>query len=79
MQFLSLIRNDIKSRFAGSKLGFFWAFFSPAVTIGIYWFVYRVALQGQDMGGIPYEPMPSQWRNRAKAVLEAREKYLLQI
>ena len=54
MQFLSLIRNDIKSRFAGSKLGFFWAFFSPAVTIGIYWFVYRVALQGQDMGGIPY-------------------------
>ena len=28
-----------------------------------------------DMGGVPYEPMPSQWRARAQAVLEARKKY----
>ena len=28
-----------------------------------------------DMGGIPYEPMPSQWRDRASAVLACREKY----
>lgn len=31
-----------------------------------------------DMGGVPYEPMPGQWRNRAKAVLEAREQYGMQ-
>ncbi|MBE6929092.1 MAG: hypothetical protein E7463_02330 [Ruminococcaceae bacterium] len=30
-----------------------------------------------DMGGVPYEPMPGQWLNRARAVLEAREKYNL--
>ena len=28
-----------------------------------------------DMGGIPYEPMPGQWLNRAKAVLQARADY----
>jgi hypothetical protein len=28
-----------------------------------------------DMGGVPYEPMPSQWRARAEAVLEARKQY----
>ena len=28
-----------------------------------------------DMGGVPYQPMPGQWRNRAQAVLEARETY----
>jgi sugar phosphate isomerase/epimerase len=28
-----------------------------------------------DMGGIPYLPMPHQWQNRVKAVMEAAEKY----
>lgn len=28
-----------------------------------------------DMGGVPYEPMPSQWQKRAAAVMECREKY----
>lgn len=28
-----------------------------------------------DMGGVPYLPMPSQWQQRAKAALEAREHY----
>lgn len=28
-----------------------------------------------DFGGIPYEPMPGQWLNRAKGVLEARKEY----
>jgi len=28
-----------------------------------------------DMGGIPYEPMPGQWKNRAEAVLKAREDF----
>ena len=29
------------------------------------------------MGGLPYEPMPGQWLRRAKAVLEAHDKYNL--
>lgn len=28
-----------------------------------------------DMGGLPYEPMPGQWRNRAEQVILAKEKY----
>jgi len=28
-----------------------------------------------DMGGIPYLPMPHQWRNRAAAVMQSAEKY----
>ncbi len=54
MQVFSLIRNDMKSRFAGSRLGFLWAVLSPVVTVGIYWFVYTVALRGDDVAGVPY-------------------------
>jgi len=28
-----------------------------------------------DMGGIPFEPMPGQWRNRAAAVIDCKKKY----
>ena len=28
-----------------------------------------------DMGGLPYEPTPGQWRNRAEQVILAKEKY----
>ncbi len=54
MRFFSLVRNDIKSRFAGSRWGFFWALLSPAMTVGIYWFVYTVALRGTVVAGVPY-------------------------
>ncbi len=54
MRFFPLIFHDIKSRFAGSRLGFLWALLSPGVTIGIYWFVYAVALRGNDIYGVPY-------------------------
>ncbi len=54
MQLFSLIKNDLKSRFAGSRLGILWALSSPVVTIGIYWFVYAVALKGGNVAGVPY-------------------------
>ncbi len=50
----SLAQSDFKSRFAGSALGVIWAFLSPMLTIGIYWFVYTVALKGADVDGTPY-------------------------
>ena len=53
-QLLFLVQNDLKSRFAGSRLGILWAVASPAVTIGIYWFVYTVALNGGNLEGVPY-------------------------
>ncbi len=54
MQLLFLIQNDLRSRFAGSRVGVLWALASPAVTIGIYWFVYTVALGGGQTEGVPY-------------------------
>ncbi len=54
MQFFALVFHDIKSRFSGSRLSFLWALASPMVTVGIYWFVYTIALRGNDVEGIPY-------------------------
>lgn len=51
---LSLAWNDCKARFAGSALGIFWALAGPLVTVGIYWFVYTVALGGASVDGVPY-------------------------
>lgn len=54
MQFFSLVFHDIKSRFSGSRLSLLWAMASPVVTVGIYWFVYTVALRGNRIAGVPY-------------------------
>lgn len=51
---LALAGNDCKARFAGSALGAFWALAGPALTVGIYWFVYTVALGGGAIEGAPY-------------------------
>ncbi len=51
---LKLAINDCKSKFAGSKLGFIWYFFSAVLTIGIYCFVYMIALEGTSDGDVPY-------------------------
>lgn len=50
----SLVRYDFKARFAGSALGSVWAFASPVITIGVYWFVYTVAVGGTAVDGCPY-------------------------
>ena len=51
---LSLAAYDCKSKFAGSVLGGIWAFVSPIITVGIYWFVYTIALKGTPINGVPY-------------------------
>lgn len=38
----SLAKNDFKSKYAGSQLGVFWAFFRPLVMAGVYIFVFSV-------------------------------------
>lgn len=51
-----LSKNDFKNRFAGSYFGIFWAFFSPIVTICVYWFVFAVGMRGQagEVNGYPF-------------------------
>ena len=51
---MALAWNDCKSRFAGSALGVIWAAAGPVVTVGVYWFVYTVALGGAAVDGVPY-------------------------
>lgn len=52
----TFVKNDGKSGYAGTVLGHFWAYAAPLVTIGIYWFVYTIALHGTEVEGIPYLP-----------------------
>lgn len=52
--FLSLVKNDFQARFAGSYLGFFWAFFQPVITICLYWFVFQVGLRSGQVSDHPF-------------------------
>ncbi len=45
----SLISSDIRIKYKGSTLGFFWSMLSPALTLGIYFMVFGVVLKN----GIP--------------------------
>lgn len=49
-----LAKNDFKSRYAGNFLGVFWAFLYPCITVGLYWFVFRVILKSGGEGDSPY-------------------------
>lgn len=47
--------NDFKAKYAGSMFGTFWAFFTPTVTILVYWFVFEKGLRaGATTDGIPF-------------------------
>lgn len=37
---LSLVKNDLKSRYSGSALGLVWAFVQPLITVMVFWFVF---------------------------------------
>lgn len=46
---------EIKSMYQIHYLGVFWQFLSPAIQIGIYWFVFGMGLRGgQDVDGTPF-------------------------
>lgn len=47
--------NDFKAKYAGSFFGVFWAFFTPLVTIGVYWFVFEKGLKaGMTDDSVPF-------------------------
>jgi len=49
----SLVARELKARYRGSVLGFFWTFVNPLLLLGIYTFVFTVVLSGARAGTRP--------------------------
>lgn len=46
--------DDFKNKYAGSLLGFAWAFVQPLMIIGIYWFVFQLGFKSQPVENYPF-------------------------
>ncbi|HCT64582.1 MAG TPA: teichoic acid ABC transporter permease [Lachnospiraceae bacterium] len=51
---INLAKNDVKSRYAGSFFGIFWAFMQPLVTILVFWFVFQVGFKKSPVINIEF-------------------------
>ena len=50
----SLVSRELKARYRGSVLGFFWSFVNPLLLLSIYTFVFRYILKNTDEKLQPY-------------------------
>ena len=50
----SLVARELKARYRGSVLGFFWSFINPLLLLSIYTFVFTVILPNQNSIAQPY-------------------------
>jgi lipopolysaccharide transport system permease protein len=50
----SLVARELKARYRGSVLGFFWSFVNPLMLLGIYSFVFATILPNKDPNTQPY-------------------------
>ena len=51
----SLVARELKARYRGSVLGFFWSFVNPLLLLLIYTFVFTIAMPGARASGVePY-------------------------
>src|SRR5919107_106594 len=50
----SLVARELKARYRGSVLGFFWSFINPLLLLLIYTFVFAVVMPGARGGVDPY-------------------------
>jgi ABC-type polysaccharide/polyol phosphate export permease len=50
----SLVARDLKARYRGSVLGFFWTFINPLLLLSIYSFVFSTILPSRDPGTQPF-------------------------
>src|SRR5688572_28916667 len=50
----SLVARELKARYRGSVLGFFWSFVNPLLLLSIYSFVFSTILQNSDDKLRPY-------------------------
>jgi lipopolysaccharide transport system permease protein len=56
----SLVNRELKARYRGSVLGFFWSFINPLLLLVVYSFVFTVVLPGQHPEELqPYALFPS--------------------
>lgn len=46
--------DDFKTKYAGSGLGFIWAFIQPIITVIIYWFIFQIGFKNGDVNGYPF-------------------------
>ena len=65
-----LVVRDLKVKYAGSVLGYFWSILDPLMMAGVYWFVFTKLIHRQ-LGEAPYivfllcGMLPWQWFNAA--------------
>jgi lipopolysaccharide transport system permease protein len=50
----SLVARELKARYRGSVLGFFWSFINPLLLLSIYTFVFTVVLPNRNPDTQPY-------------------------
>jgi lipopolysaccharide transport system permease protein/teichoic acid transport system permease protein len=46
--------RELRSRYLGSYLGFFWAFIQPSITLIVFWFVFQVGFKSVPVEGSPF-------------------------
>jgi hypothetical protein len=49
-----LTKRDIKNRYLGSYLGFFWAFIQPLINLALLWFVFTYGLKARPESDVPF-------------------------
>lgn len=49
-----LTLKDFKKKYIGSYLGILWAFVTPIVTIGVFWFVFEVGFKSAPVDNFPF-------------------------
>lgn len=50
----SLVARELKARYRGSVLGFFWSFVNPLLLLSIYSFIFATVLKNSDPKTTPY-------------------------
>ena len=54
----SLVARELKARYRGSVLGFFWSFFNPLLLLLVYTFVFVYVLPNRNPAAEPSFPGP---------------------
>src|SRR4026208_1518634 len=54
----SLVVRELKARYRGSVLGFFWSFVNPLMLLLVYTFVFKFVLPNDTKGLQPSSPLP---------------------
>src|SRR5690349_109221 len=50
----SLVARELKARYRGSVLGFFWSFVNPILLLSIYSFVFSTIMKNEDKETTPF-------------------------